>query len=175
VGDASCYTLAHLARQKRIAVGTSVYGGSGTTPKVSEVSLLLWDYATEQKVWEGSLPARKVSVWNALLAADDGLLYGTVRGGGPDALFVFDPASRTFTHQIDIPYGRPLDLGLQQGPDGLIYGFTTSTIYTLDPLTLELAEVVEVDGGIKIAGPILGKDIYFGTGPRLRAARIFDQ
>ena len=174
VGDASCYTLAHLEKQGLIAVGTSVYGGSGTTPKVSEVSLFLWDYATEQKVWEGTLPDRSVSIWNALLTGEDGLLYGTVRGGGPDVLFVFDPVSRTFTHQSELPYGRPLDLGLQQGPDGLIYGFTVTAIYTFDPESHELSEVVRVNGGIKIAGPIAGQDIYFGTGPRLRAARLFD-
>jgi hypothetical protein len=174
VGDASCYTLAHLEKQGLIAVGTSVYGGSGTKPKVSEVSLFLWDYTAEQKVWEGTLPDRPVSIWNALLTGEDGRLYGTVRGGGPDVLFVFDPASRTFTHQSELPYGRPLDLGLQQGPDGLIYGFTVTSIYTFDPESHELSEVVRVNDGIKIAGPIADQDIYFGTGPRLRAARLFD-
>lgn len=36
-GDASCSTLAHLPQQALIAVSTSISGGSGTPPQVSQV------------------------------------------------------------------------------------------------------------------------------------------
>jgi hypothetical protein len=170
-GDASCYTLAHLQDQELIAVGTTISGGSGTQPKVDQAVLFLWDYRAEKKVWEGTLDC-PVSTFNALLTGPDGRLYGTVRGGDvPAQLFVFDPESREFTNRLALPPGHPLDLGLQNGPDGRIYGFTNSRIYRLDPASMVVEEVVR--DVFSVAGPILGQEIYFSTGHRLRSARIF--
>lgn len=171
-GDASSYTLAHLPDLGLIAVGTTTAGGSGTQPKVDQAVLFLWDYAREEKVWEGAFD-RPVTAFTALLTGPDGRLYGTVSGGDPSAeIFVFDPESRTFTDRL-IPPGSPLDLGLQNGPDGKIYGFTASCIYRLDPSSLAIEEIVQDEDGFSIAGPILGPDIYFATRHRLRAVRIF--
>lgn len=170
-GDASCYTLAHLKDQNLIAAGTSISGGSGTQPKVKQAMLFLWDYETEEKVWEGTLD-RPVSTFNALLTGTDGKLYGTVHGGdAPDELFVFDPESREFTNCIALPSGRPLDLGLQNGPDGKIYGFTNTCIYRLDSTLLTIEEIIR--DSFSIAGPIVGQEVYFATGHRLRAVKLF--
>ncbi len=152
-----------------MAVGTTVSGGSGTQPKVDQAVLFLWDYKAEKKVWEGT-PSRPVSTFNALLAGLDGKLYGTVIGGGDPEIFVFDIESRKFMERLSLPSGHPLDLGLQNGPDGMIYGFTNSCIYRLDPVSLAVEEVIQ--GTFSIAGPILGQDIYFATGHRLRAAKL---
>ncbi len=171
-GEGSCYTLALLKPQGVIAVGTSIYGGSGTTPKVDRAHLFLWDYLKDKKVWEGT-PDRRVAVFNALVAAENGKLYGTVRGYGPDELFEFDPVGRTFGRRAEVPEGRALDLGLQNGPDGMVYGFTTSCIYRLDPDSMTVETVYREEGAFDIAGPILGREITFATGHRLRAAAIF--
>ncbi|RKY63205.1 MAG: hypothetical protein DRP99_04515 [Candidatus Latescibacterota bacterium] len=170
-GDASCYTLAHLEDQGLIAVGTNISGGSGTRPKVDRAVLFLWDYGREEKVWEGTLD-RSVHAFNSLIVGPDGRLYGTVKGGGPPELFAFDPRSRKFTSQVPLP-GEPLDLGLQVGPDGKIYGFTSSCIYRLEPSTPSLEVVVTAEGAFTVPGPILGKYIYFATGHRLRAVEVF--
>lgn len=173
-GDGSCYTLAHLSDQKLIAVGTSIAGGSGTQPKVDEAMLFLWDYYAEKKVWVGSLD-HKVTAFNAFLIGPDGRLYGTAKGKGhKPVLFVFEPQSLKFVAQIDIPDGDPLDLGLQNAPNGKIYGFTTSCIYQLDPDSLVIKVIIRNTEGISIAGPVSGKDIYFATGHLLRSARILD-
>jgi hypothetical protein len=170
-GDASCYTLAHLTKQELIAVGTNIYGGSGTQPKVDQATLFLLDYKAETKAWEGTLD-RPVSTFSALLTGPDGKIYGTVTGGGkPSELFVFDPVSRKFTDCIPLPTGHPLELGLQNGPDGKIYGFTSSCIYRLDPATLSIEIVVKGEFGI--AGPIIDNNIYYSVGHRLYTARIF--
>ncbi|HID09767.1 MAG TPA: hypothetical protein EYP17_00505 [Candidatus Latescibacteria bacterium] len=170
-GDASCYTLAHLKEQGLIAVGTTILGGSGTRPKVDQAVLFLWDYRREEKVWEGTLDC-PVHTFNALLVGPDGRLYGTVKGSGPSELFAFDPKSRKFVAQVSLP-GEPLDLGLQNGPDGKIYGFTSSCIYRLDPSSLSLKEVIQEEGAFTVAGPILERHIYFATGHRLRAVEVF--
>lgn len=169
-GDGSCYTLAHLENEKQIAVGTNIAGGSGTKPKVEQAVLFLWDYRAEKKVWEGTLK-RPVSSFNALLYASDGKLYGTATGNAPPVLFIFDPQSHAFTAQIEIPGVSPLDLGLLEGPDGSIYGFTGSSIYRFDPAAQKIEPVLR--GDFSVAGPRLGNDLYFATGHILRSARIF--
>ena len=172
VGDASCYVLAHLTAQQLIAVGTSITGGSGTEPKVEQAVIFLWDYRAEKKVWEGTLE-RPVTMFNGVVVGGDGRLYGTVLGGEQAEAFVFDPVSQTFVGQVGLPAGRPLDVGLQNGPDGMIYGFTSECIYRLNPASLDVAEVVRPEGGVSVAGPIMNENIYFASGHRLRAARIF--
>jgi hypothetical protein len=173
VGDASCYTLAHLSRPGLLAIGTNIAGGSGTQPKAKQATLVLWDYRAEKKVWEGTLD-RPVAVFHALVVGTDQRLYGTVAGGAAEPeLFVFDPESRRFTARLALPDPAPLDLGLQNGPDGAIYGFTRSTIYRLDPATRAIRIVVRRDQAFAVAGPIVGDDIFFAKGCHLRAARVF--
>jgi len=172
VGDASCYVLAHLAEQDLIVVGTSTAGGSGTQPKVEQAVLFLWDYHAEKKVWEGTLE-RAVTAFNGVVVGSDGRLYGTVLGGEHAEAFVFDPASRAFVGRVGLPTGRPLDLGLQNGPDGMVYGFTSECIYRLDLESLAIEVVVRPENGISVAGPIMEGKIYFASGHRLRSAQIF--
>ena len=173
-GDGSCYMLAHLENQGLIAVGTSISGGSGTQPKVDQAVLFLWDYRAEKKVWEGTME-RPIAAFNAMTVGPDGRLYGTVQGGHiASEAYVFDPQSRNFEGSVELASGRPLDLGLQNGPDGKIYGFTSACIYRLDPSSLNVEEVlVQEEGTFTVAGPIVGDEIYFATGHRLRAAKIF--
>ena len=175
-GDASCYTLAHLPQQALIAVSTSISGGSDTQPKASQVTLFLWDYHTERKAWEGTLD-RNVS-FNALVTGADGKLYGTVKGRrSTGSAFVFEPEYRTFTHLVDLLDGeRALDLGLQNGPDGKIYGMTSSTIYRLNPtdVSVPIEPVIASANGFDISGPILENEIYYAEGHRLMVARIFE-
>lgn len=172
-GDASCWTLAWLEVQRLIAVGTSIGGGTGTRPRATQAGLFLWDYDHEEKVWEGTLD-RTVHAINALLCGPDGNLYGTVVGGeqAPE-LFIFDPQNRVFLQRLPLPPGGPLELGLQVGPDGLIYGFTRSCLYRFDPADRRLTEVVRSDGAFQVAGPIIGDTIYFGNVHELFALKLF--
>lgn len=160
-GDASCWSLAWLQAQEVMAVGTTIQGGSGTQPRVEQAALFLWDYAQERKVWEGT-PDRPVNGINALLCGPDGRLYGTLTGEGvPHELFVFDPETRTFIERLPLPKGHPLDLGLQTGPDGMIYGFTRSCLYRLAPSDLSITEMVREDDAFHVPGPIINDRIYF--------------
>ena len=152
-----------------MAVGTSSNGGSGTTPRVEQAVLLLWDYENEENVWEGS-PERSVAVFNALTVAPDGQLIGTVNGTDP-GLFVFDAAARCFTNWIDLPDGRPLDLGLQTGSDGAIYGFTSQCFYWVDLSAGQIEQIFNAE--ISVAGPIVGQDVYFGDGCVLKSVSVF--
>ena len=171
-GDGSCYTLTWLQERELIAIGTTIHGGSGTLPKVDQAGLILWDYHREEKAWEGTLD-RKVDTFNALLTGPDGRLYGTLLGGDGPEFFVFDPQAREFTHRLPLPPGAPLDLGLQIGPDGWIYGFTRSCIYRLDPASLTIEELIREEDAFGVAGPIVEGQVYFAQGHHLMVARLF--
>lgn len=171
-GDASCYTLAWLEPQERIAVGTTIQAGTGTQPKVERAELFLWDYQSEERSWSGHLD-RPADTINALLTGPDGRLYGTATSGDLSTLFVFDPNTLSFVEHLDLPPGSPLDLGLQNGPDGHLYGFTTSCIYKLDPSSLTIAPIIEQKNFFTVSGPIAGDSIYFAHLHQLCSAKIF--
>jgi outer membrane protein assembly factor BamB len=171
-GEGSCYTLAHLETESLLAVGTTIAGGSGTQPKVEAAELILWDYGAEEVVWRGS-PEEKFRALNALLTLPDGrLLMTTTRKEEADLLLVFSVADREFEVVAESPGGRLLDNGLQLGPDGEVYGFSRTSIYRLAMPGLELEELLRTENELHVPGPIIGEDVYFATGPTLRAARI---
>jgi hypothetical protein len=134
--------------------------------------LFLWDYQREQRIWEGKLD-RTTETINALLTGPDERLYGTATGGAEPTLFIFDANALEFTHELSLPPGTPLDLGLQNGPDGKIYGFTNSCIYRLEPDSLELENIIDRENAFTVAGPIAGDSIYFAHLHLLYAAKIF--
>ena len=66
-------------------------------------------------------------------------------------------------------------LGLQVGPDNLIYGVTPHCIFTLDPTSLAIEEIIAFPGplqGHAAAGPIVGGELYYSSGHRLMAAKV---
>ncbi len=140
-------------------MGTTINGGSGTRPRVSQAVLFLWDYEREEKVWEGTLD-RRISAINALVVGEDGLLYGTALGDGGPVLFAFDPVSRAFLCAIPLD-DRPLDLGLQNGPDGKLYGFTTASFYEFDPAHRAITPLYEEEDAFQVPGPVMGNNVYF--------------
>lgn len=170
-GDGSAYTLA-AAGGDLLAVGGTIHAGSGTQPKVRQAELILWDCRAERAVWQGTLD-RPVSAFTALVAGPDGRLYGTVRGeGAADEVFAFDPAGRKFLGRTALPEGDGLDLALQLGPDGQLYGVTSKNIYRVRPASSTVTVLMAVNDKISAAGPILGPDLYFASGHRLRAATV---
>jgi len=171
-GEGSCYTLAHLERESLLAVGTTIAGGSGTQPRLEAAELILWDYAAEEVVWRGS-PRGQFRAINALLTLPDGrLLLTATRREEPDLLLVFSTSDRAFAAVAESPGRGLLDNGLQLGPDGNVYGFSRASLYRLHLPALELEELVRTENEFDAPGPIIGGDVFFATGPKLRAARL---
>ena len=159
-GEASCWALAWLSGHGLLAVGTTIDGGTGTQPRVNQPSLFLWDYEAEEKVWESTLkfPATAIS---ALAISAEGLLFGTAAGESSSFLFAFDPDDRDFVHTTSLPCGRPLDHGLQTGPEGSMYGFTTGCFFRFDPSTSALNTLHEEPGAFQNTGPMDEDGVYF--------------
>lgn len=172
-GKGSCFVLAHLPEERLLAVGTSRKAGAGII-SAEQAQLFLWDYEGEKKVWEGTL-GRPVFQFNALHMGADNRLYGTAfdKNGAPPEFFVFDTKKRVFIERHAVPGEKPLDLGLQQGPDGNIYGVTKNGIYRYDPSTSQLEVIYRDTEEIYVAGPIMGQWMYLSTLHRLRAVKLF--
>ena len=164
-GDGSCYTLAHLEGQKLLAIGTSISGGSGTQPKIELADLLLWDYTTEKIVWQGR--------------PDAGDHLQRAGGSSQRKLVRHHHGRRTPRSLNSIRNPKPsppggrfpkvhLDLGLQNGPDGLIYGFTIPAfIVSIRPNV----KASDPAGKIQHSGPS-GPGHLFRQRFKLQAARI---
>ena len=178
-GDGSCYTLAWLAELGLIAVGTSVEGGTGTTPRLERAGLFLWDYEKEEKVWEGSPAGEGVRVVNTLIVTADRSLWGTYLDGlGNGFVFRFDPATRTFTDYMELAE-PPIDHGLVMAPDHSLYGFTLNSVYRLSVESMGAQEkiaheeIAHREGDFfLVAGPVVGNEILFASNHRLMAVQI---
>ncbi len=166
-GEASCWSLAWLEGHGLLAIGTTIDGGTGTQPRVDQASLFLWDYENEEKAWEGRLPIDAMAV-NALEVLDAGLLCGTAYTGSESFVFVFSPDDRRFTHVIPLPGGRSLDGGIQTGPDGNVYGFTTGCFYRFDPAASVVTSIHEEQSAFQTPGPMYGDGVYYAKKHELK-------
>ncbi len=173
-GDGSCCTLAWLAEQELIVVGTTIQGGSGTLPKIDRAVLFLFDYENEMKTWEGT-PDERVSAFTSLVALGEGRVVGTLRSEKGEFVFAFDGVERVFTAMVAAPEGGLVENGLRPGPDGALYGLTRTLIFRLDPDSLRSHIIVRFDRPLTAhasAGPILDGELYYSAGHKLMAARI---
>lgn len=176
-GDGSCYTLAWLQAHSSLLVGTSIEAGTGAQPKLERAGLFLWDYTTAEKLWEGHIPGYTAEAISALHVAVNGSVAGTARlGPNASLLFRFDPNTRTFTDTIELPE-LALDLGLQAGPDGSVYGFTLECIYRLKEAPFGFEEILRDEEGFRTPGPVRpttdgALEILFARTHKLMAARI---
>ena len=168
-GEGSCYTLAHLEQAELIAIGTTTLAGTGTQPRDLQARLILWDYLKEEAVWEGT-PAEGLTSINALVL--DGVadrLVGTAISEEKRILFGFEPGTRRFEILQGGLSGRPLDNGLQPGPDGL-FGFTESMLYRVAGETF--TTIHEEEDLFDVPGPIVDGWAYFATNHCLRRIQI---
>lgn len=166
MGEGSCYTLAHLPESRLIAIGTTIRAGTGTEPRESEASLLLWDYEGERVEWSGVPEKGLISI--SALVETGGRLLGTGIGLEMGLLFQWDPDTRSFNLFCrDLP-GRPLDHGLRQRSDRL-YGITNRALYRVLPGEIEFDE----EGLFEVPGPIIDDWLYFGTNHLLRRLQLF--
>lgn len=95
VPDQSLTSLVH--RNGLLYGTTSVFGGVASTPAATEARLFIWDLASEEKVWEGSISPGAAHL-GGLVWGPDGLVGTTANG----ELFLFDPDARRVTRIVTI-------------------------------------------------------------------------
>ena len=175
--DCSPYALAFVPEKGLLAVGFSIYGGSGTEPRAGRTGLVLWDPQTDREVWRGDCGIEIVGVMD-LEYAGSGLVYAIVHPRPPEVLhallLLLDlPAGRIVKQtRLDAAAGWPLEVSFQRD-DRCLYGATRQSVYRV-PLGTVDVEVLWRDEqhGPTAGGALLDGYYYFASRHKLRRLRV---
>ncbi|MBM4091541.1 MAG: hypothetical protein FJ276_19255 [Planctomycetes bacterium] len=150
----------------RLLGGTTTAAGTGGEQKAAEAELFVMDIATKKVEWHDAVfPG--VQAYTDLCLGPKGLVYGIA---DRSRFFVFDPGSRTVTHEsvISRKYGPTVS---QQGPrvfvtapDGRIFVLFVKGVAEVNSETHEVSMVAESPVPIGPGGDMLDGRIYFGSG-----------
>ncbi len=142
-------------------LGTTDHGDSATA--TGDAHLLVWN-ETSQSVTYSTVPVPGATWIYALVTASNGKVYGSTERGD---WFEYDPITRAVTVLGAFPYGPVL--GMINGPDGRIYGHTSTTIFAVDPATNTVAKIADTANDNRNRTDAFDAQgrLYFASGPSL--------
>jgi len=175
--ECSPCALTYLPEQHLLAVGFTVFGGSGTDPRAEHTGFALWDPLNDTLVWRGDLGIPIVGVMD-LEYAGDGLAYAIVHPCPMDILearlLLLDLPNTRVVENVSLTdaAGWPLEVTFQRD-DRFLYGATRQAVYRV-PLGTADIQVLwqDADDGPTDGGALRGNEYYFATDHRLRAIRV---
>lgn len=158
--------------------GTSIGGGSGTTPVTQEAHLFAWDARRQKLLWKQEPLPGTTGVLNLLCR--DGNLYGTT--GSNYSFFRFDLKRRAMDYVVRSPISACREQSLCFGPDGNLYGITWIALFRWRPETGAIEVLYRCVGkrAKSCAGGslfhrgavIIDGRIYFSCGPQVMSLRV---
>lgn len=202
VPELSPISLLWLEDLEQVLVGLSIEVGTGAQVQRFGAGWALWDPEKDELAWWGDLGIPDMADAASMAPAGNGLVYTVIgRGdhllttGAPPIrprLALINPATRELVSLSWLPeaYGDLSWHGrnaLQVAPNGEVYGATTYAIFRILPGTTETELVWQRDeaeprrgvwitskspNSIDIVGPIVGDQMFFATGWRLRAITL---
>lgn len=202
VPDLSPTSLMWVPELEQILVGLSIEVGTGAEVQRMDAGWALWDPDADELAWWGDLGVEDMADVTSLAPAGDGLVYALIgrgdhlltAGAPPIAprLALLDPVARKLVSIAWLPeeFGALSWHGhhsLRVAPDGQVYGATAYAIFRIVPGTCEVERVWQVDeaeprlgvwktslspNSIDIVGPIVGNELFFATGWRLRSITL---
>jgi hypothetical protein len=168
VMNQSIASLAYIERLDLIAAGSSVRGGGGTRASEKEAKLILWDPKDEKKILE-IVPVTGAKTILSLAATPNGKVYGITDN---ERVFVFDAEKGEVLRVFGLELKGPIEISLQPGPNGNLYGLSKEAIFMIDPRSDRLSLLAKPQLPIDSGMAILGRKIYYGSGARLFAFEI---
>ena len=100
-----------------------------------------------------------------VVAAAEGKIFGV--GSRGNKTFVFDPKTRSVVKTFENPYGGQVWGSFRLHKDGLIWGLTSTTIFTLDPKTYEYRLVAKSKQPITGGMALTNDAVYFACNANL--------
>jgi streptogramin lyase len=158
-GQQNLFSLA--AGNGEIYVGSTDHGD--TVEATGDAQLLVWNEASHAVTYR-TTPVTGASAIEALATGVNGKLYGTTENG---QWFSFDPATHAVTQLGAFPLGTAL--GLKTGPDGSIYGHTSTAIFRIDPATAQVTKLADTTDDTRDRTDAFDSSgrLYWGSGPAL--------
>jgi hypothetical protein len=163
VMNQSIASLAYVEKLDLIAAGSSVRGGAGTRAIEKEARLILWNPKEEKKIFE-IVPVTGAKTILSLAVAINGKLYGITDN---EKVFIFDAVKGEVEKVFDLGYKDPIDISLQLGSDGKLYGLAKEAIFSIDPKDCQISLLAKPPVPIDAGMAILGRKIYYGSGANL--------
>lgn len=159
VKNQSIASLAYIEKLDLIAAGSSIRGGTGTRAVEKEARLILWDPKEEKKIFE-VIPVPEARTIRSLASTEEGIVYGVTEDG---KVFVFDAEKREVKKVFDLGFEDPLEISLQPGPEGRLYGLAEEAIFVIDPKSDQVSPLIKPTVPITSGMAMIGRKIYFGS------------
>ncbi len=163
IRNQSIASMAYIEKLDLIAAGSSVRGGTGTHAVEKEAKLILWDPKDEKKILEVT-PIPEAKTIFSLAVTKEGVLYGIADN---EKVFVLDAEKREVRKVFDLGFKNPLEVSLQLGPDGRLYGLAREAIFSINPMDDKVSFLEKPPAPIDSGMAIRGQKIYYGSGANL--------
>lgn len=176
--DCSPISLTHMPEEDLLFMGFSIYGGSGTTPRVKTVGFMAWDPHRDREVWRGDLGLKNIGSMD-VHAIGQGRVYAIVHPY-PDSvldaeLVLMEPLQGRILSKtrLDTVAGWPLEVSFAND-DRYLYGLTRESVYRVPLGTTDIEVLWRTDqqSGPTAAGALLDGIYYFGAMARLQGVRV---
>lgn len=142
-----------------VYAGTSIHGALDSTPTAETAEVFAWDVEGGLR---DSTPIPGAEIIHSLTLDANGSLWAMADTG---ALVELDPATLEILRTIETGivhgnvWGSAASLALNPA-DGLLYGNTGSSLFSIDPQSGEVTVLVE--GGVKLSA-IVGSEIFYAS------------
>jgi hypothetical protein len=144
--------------------GTSVLAPGGGHATEKEGMLYLMDWKSRQVVFQ-TVPVPGAAEVYSLEVDAAGLVYGLTTGS---QFFVFDPVRREVVKRADLSaLGELVRPALSRGPDGIIYGVLSHTVFRVEPTDHRITVIAQTPVPVTAGLAIIGNQLYFASQARI--------
>jgi len=164
VAPQSPWSLCTTPDDDVIAIGTTLYSGTGTDYEVTPGRLVLWNWRTHEVVRELTLWEDEHQIDSLLRLGDELWIMGAPNG----KIAIYDFAQGEIVYDQDHDYGAG---HFTLGPDGMIYSAMGGWVVRIDPATRE-HELLATMPGLGRQTAVVGGYLYGINGMKLMRLKI---
>jgi hypothetical protein len=176
--DCSPISITHMPEEDLLFMGFSIYGGSGTTPRVKTVGFMAWDPNRDCEVWRGDLGLNAIGSMD-VHAIGNGQVYAIVHPY-PDSvlhadLVLMEPLKGRIISKtrLDTVAGWPMEVAFAND-ERYLYGLTRESVYRVPLGTTDIKVLwrTDAENGPTGAGALIDGIYYFGAMAHLQGVRV---
>lgn len=146
--------------------GTSIYGGSGTTPSTSNAQLFTWDVTGNKVIHTYAIPnVKNVSqITDLVVNPANGYVYGVAASSQGCYLFAFNPTNGTFLNGGTLlPLGAGATYNSAIIYNGKFWGLAPEGVFNVNLANLAPPTLIHSPTTINAGFAVKGNILYFGS------------